>query len=61
MGNIARKINRNKEKEELENIRKLYHKKPKQKCPKCKKRTLFFTNDKKEVYCIRCENMIQFR
>lgn len=58
MGSLSRLIDRNKEKEELENIRKVYGKKPKYKCPKCHKKTLFMTNKEKEVFCIRCDRLI---
>ena len=59
MSGLSRKIKRQKESDEIENIRKVYKKKPKIKCPICGKRSLFMTNDKKEVYCIRCDNKIK--
>ena len=46
MGSLNRLLDRNKEKEELENIRKVYGKKPKYKCPKCHKKTLFMISKK---------------
>ena len=54
-----RMIKHNKEKQELENIRKTYGKKPKIKCPKCNKKTLFFKNDKGEIFCIRCDKIVR--
>ena len=54
-----RMIKHNKEKQELENIRKTYGKKPKEKCPKCNKKTLFFKNDKCEIFCIRCDKIVR--
>ena len=54
-----RMIKHNKEKQELENIRKTYGKKPKEKCPKCNKKTLFFKNDKGEIFCIRCDKIVR--
>ena len=54
-----RMIKHNKEKQELENIRKTYGKKPKEKCPKCNKKTLFFKNNKGEIYCIRCDKIVR--
>lgn len=50
---------RRKEKQELDNIRKTYGKKPKEKCPKCNKKTLFFKNDKGEIFCIRCDKIVR--
>ncbi len=55
---LERQIKRNKEKEELKNIQKTYGKKPKDKCPRCGKRSLFYTCRDGEVYCLRCENRI---
>lgn len=54
-----RMIKHNKEKQELDNIRKTYGKKPKEKCPKCNKKTLFFKNNKGEIYCIRCDKIVR--
>lgn len=54
-----RMIKHNKEKQELDNIRKTYGKKPKEKCPKCNKKTLFFKNDKGEIFCIRCDKIVR--
>jgi ribosomal protein S27E len=56
---LDRMIKHNKEKQELENIRKTYGKKPKEKCPKCNKKTLFFKNNKGEIYCIRCDKIVR--
>lgn len=56
---MLRKIKRNKEKRELEDIRNTYGKKPKGICPICKRHSLFMTNKNKEVFCIRCDNMIR--
>ena len=58
MASLSRMIERNKEKEELENIRKVYGKKPKYICPKCHKKTLFMTNKEKEIFCIRCDELV---
>lgn len=30
-------------------------------CPKCHKKSLFMTNSKKEVYCIRCNNLVAIK
>lgn len=56
---LDRMVSHNKEKQELENIRKTYGKKPKIKCPKCNKKTLFFKNDKGEIFCIRCDKIVR--
>lgn len=56
---LDRMIKHNKEKQELENIRKIYGKKPKEKCPKCNKKTLFFKNNKGEIFCIRCDKIVR--
>lgn len=56
---LDRMVNHNKEKKELDNIRKTYGKKPKIKCPKCNKKTLFFKNDKGEIFCIRCDKIVR--
>lgn len=55
---MIRKIERNKEKLKLKELRKTYNKKPKQKCPKCGKKNLFYTNKDGETYCIRCNKII---
>lgn len=46
------------EKQKLKNIHKTYGKKPKGKCPKCKRYSLFFTNEKGEIFCVRCDEMV---
>lgn len=56
--NLLRKVVRNKEKEKIEEIKKIYGKKPKAKCPICKRKSLFITNDKGELFCIRCDSKI---
>lgn len=61
MGSLERKINRKREMDELLNIRNLYHKKPKSKCPKCKRKSLFITNNKGEIFCIRCDQLVNIK
>lgn len=58
MSNMLRKFKRNEIKKENENIKKTYGKKPKQICPKCKRKTLFYTNKKGETFCIRCDEQL---
>lgn len=55
---FSRLVKRNKEKQEIENIKRTYGKKAKVKCPKCNKKTLFYTNKEKEIYCMRCEEKV---
>ena len=55
---VIRKLKRNKEKLKLKEIRETYNKKPKQKCPKCGKKSLFYTNKDGEIYCIRCDKIV---
>lgn len=59
MSNFQRKIKREKEKEELNRIKELYKNKPKIKCPKCHKKTLFMKNDDGNLFCIRCEQQVK--
>lgn len=59
--NISRKIERNQEKQELLKIKNTYGKKPKEKCPKCNKKSLFITNKNGEVFCIRCDKMVAIK
>lgn len=61
MSNIERKIRKQREKDELLNIKKLYGKKPKFICPRCHKKTLFMTNDKGEIFCIRCDQLVNIK
>lgn len=61
MGSLARKFERQREKDELVNIRTMYHKKPKTMCPKCKRKSLFMTNDKGEIFCIRCDQLVNIK
>lgn len=56
---FKRKLERIKEKEEQNNIKNLYGKKPKGICPKCKKHSIFMTNSEKEIYCIRCNQRVR--
>lgn len=56
---LKRKLIKNEEKEELNNLRKMYGKKPKTKCPKCNKKTLFFKNKDGEVFCVRCDKIVR--
>jgi hypothetical protein len=55
---LDRKVRRRKEKEEIINIKKVYGKKPKEMCPKCHKKSIFYSNNKKEVFCIRCDKRV---
>lgn len=59
MGSLERTLRRNKEKKELQKMRELYNKKPKQKCPKCNKNSLFYTNKDGETFCLRCDNVVK--
>lgn len=59
--NNERKILRGKEKDKLKEIHKTYSRKPKEICPKCHKKSLFMTNSKNEVYCIRCNNLVAIK
>ena len=59
MSNILRKFKRKEEKDKQINIRNTYGKKPKEICPRCKRKTLFMTNKDGEVYCIRCDNRVK--
>ena len=59
MSSMLRQIKRAEEKKKLNEIRYTYGKKPKEICPKCKKHSLFMTNSKNEVYCIRCNECIK--
>jgi ribosomal protein S27AE len=59
--NSERKILREKEKDKLKEIRNTYNRKPKEICPKCHKKSLFMTNSKNEVYCIRCNNLVAIK
>lgn len=56
--NLARSIKKEEEKKKLKEIRETYDKKPKNVCPRCHKRALFFINSKNEIYCVRCDNMV---
>ncbi len=58
MGNFFRKIERQKEKEKQEQIKKVYGRKPKGKCPKCGMKSLFHTNQDGVKFCIRCDKAI---
>ena len=59
MSSMLRQIKRAEEKKKLNGIRYTYGKKPKGICPKCKKHSLFMTNSKNEVYCIRCNECVK--
>lgn len=61
MSGFERKIRRNNEKTENEEIKKMYGKKPKEKCPLCKQKSLFYTNNKGEVYCMRCNEIVHIK
>lgn len=56
---LKRKLERKAEREELKLIHDTYNKKPKEICPKCHKKSLFMTNDKGEVFCIRCDERVK--
>ena len=56
---FLRKIERNKEKQKQNDIKKTYGKKPKEKCPKCGKKSLFMKNSSGELFCIRCDKKIK--
>lgn len=59
MSSIGRKMEVEAEKSKLKEIHRTYGKKPKDLCPKCHKRSLFFTNNKGEVFCIRCDQRVK--
>ena len=59
MSNMLRKFKRKEEKDKQINIRNTYGKKPKEICPRCRRKTLFMTNKDGEVYCIRCDNRVK--
>ena len=59
MSNMLRKFKRKEEKDKQINIRNTYGKKPKEICPRCKRKTLFMTNKDGEVYCIRCDSRVK--
>ena len=59
MSNMLRKLKRKEEKDKQINIKNTYGKKPKEICPRCKRKTLFMTNKDGEVYCIRCDNRVK--
>lgn len=59
--NSERKILREREKEKLKEIHQTYNKKPREICPKCHKKSLFMTNSKNEVYCIRCDKLVAIK
>lgn len=59
MSNMLRKFKRKEEKGKQINIKNTYGKKPKEICPRCKRKTLFMTNKDGEVYCIRCDNRVK--
>ena len=56
---FLRKIERNKEKQKQNDIKKTYGKKPKGICPRCGKHSLFMTNKDGEVFCIRCDQIVK--
>lgn len=56
---LERQLKRNKEKEELKKIHKIYGKKPKELCPRCHKKSLFLINKDNEVFCVRCNEVVR--
>nr|DAL31298.1 MAG TPA_asm: TFIIB-TERMINAL DOMAIN, TFIIB, TRANSCRIPTION INITIATION [Caudoviricetes sp.] len=59
MSSFLRKIKRKEEKKEQDNIKNLYHKKPKETCPRCKKKSIFYKNKDGEYYCLRCDSHVK--
>lgn len=59
MSNFIRTIKKNRIKKEENEFRSVYNKKPKEKCPKCKRKSLFYKNKDDELYCIRCNEKIK--
>ena len=58
MSNLIRKFSRQEEKDKQINLHKTYGKKPKCFCQKCKKKILFFTSKERNVYCVRCNQLV---
>lgn len=56
---LRRKLERKAERDELKSIHETYNKKPKEVCPRCHKKSLFMTNDKGKVYCVRCDKQVK--
>lgn len=59
MSLLNKKYKSLKERKKVEEIKELYHKKPKDKCPNCNKKSLFYTNKTGEMFCIRCNERIK--
>jgi ssDNA-binding Zn-finger/Zn-ribbon topoisomerase 1 len=59
MGSIGRRIEVEAERKKIKEIQKTYGKKPKEICPKCHKKSIFFTNKKGELFCIRCDQKVK--
>lgn len=57
--NINRKIKRNQEKNYLKVVKSTYGTKPKEKCPKCNKKSLFMKDKQGNLYCVRCNNIVK--
>lgn len=59
MSSLARKLRRNKEREDIKNK---YGKKPKHACPKCGKLTLFQRvkgkTGKEQIICVQCKEVV---
>lgn len=60
MGSLARKIERQREKDELLNIRNLYHKNQKH-VSKMQKEIIIYDNDKGKIFCIRCDQLVNIK
>ena len=61
MGTLERKIKRKNEKKEEDIIKQMYGKQPKGKCPNCNKKSLFYTNEKGETFCVRCDKVVKIK
>jgi len=61
MNSFERHIYMVEEDKKLKEIKTLYGRTPKEKCPKCHRRSLFMTNKDNEVYCVRCDSKVAIR
>ena len=59
MSSMLRNFKRNQEKKDIEELKTTYGKKPKQRCPRCKQKTIFMKNKDNEVYCVKCDSRIK--
>lgn len=61
MNVLQKSMKRAQEAKEVAQIKAIYKRSPKEKCPLCNKKSLFYTNKDGSVFCVRCDSRVTIK